>query len=104
MALLANLEALLARGQDNALLRFGLGSAYLKQEQFAQAVIHLRKALEFDPHYSAAWKMLGQALAAAGEREQALATFTQGSANAEAQGDIQAAKEMRVYLKRLNKT
>ena len=37
MALVDNLEALLARGTDSALLRYGLGGEYLKLGQHDQA-------------------------------------------------------------------
>lgn len=103
MALIDTLEMMLAKGQDSALLRYGLGNEYLKQKLFAQAIVHLHKALEFNPRYSAAWKTLGQAFAASGQKDEAIAAFAHGSANAEQQGDIQAAKEMRIYLKRLHK-
>ena len=54
MALIDNLAALLAQGQDGALLRYGLGGEYLKLERYADATQHLRKAVELDPNYSAA--------------------------------------------------
>jgi Tfp pilus assembly protein PilF len=98
-----NLEKLLRSGQDNALLRFGLGSAYLQAGKAEQAASHLRRALEHDPRYSAAWKLLGKALAAAGQADEAIKAYEQGIKVAEARGDIQAAKEMRVFLKRLER-
>lgn len=101
MSLIENLEDLLARGQDNALLRYGLGAEYLQQERHGEAIAHLQAAVRHDPRYSAAWKLLGQALAAAGEVAQADATYNEGIAVAEARGDVQAAKEMRVFRKRL---
>jgi Tfp pilus assembly protein PilF len=103
MSMIENFEQMLAQGQDNALLRFGLGQAYLKEGQAEQAVDHLRKALEHDPAYSAAWKLLGQALTDAGRRPDAIKTYEQGIRNAEHKGDMQAAKEMKVFLKRLQK-
>lgn len=101
MSLAANLEALLARGQDTALLRYGLGVEYLKDARFAEAATHLQAAVKYDPAYSAAWKFLGQALAGAGEVAAARAAYDQGIAVAESKGDIQAAKEMKVFRKRL---
>ena len=52
---------MLARGVDNSLLRFGLGKACLDEGEAEQAMQHLQKCLSFDPAYSAAWKLLGQA-------------------------------------------
>ena len=63
MALVDNLEAMLARGQDSALLRYSLGGEYLKLDQAGKAAEHLRLAVAKDPKYSAAWKLLGKALA-----------------------------------------
>lgn len=99
-----NLQQLLARGQDTALLRFTLGSEYLKlADGAASAVEHLARAVELDPHYSAAWKLYGKALAAAGREDEALATYARGIEVAEGRGDKQAAKEMAVFRKRLLK-
>ena len=97
------LKNMLAQGQDNLLLRFGLGQALLNNNQFEEAIEHLRKALDFDPHHSAAWKLLGKALAASEQTDEAIKTFEQGIVVAENKGDIQAAKEMKVFLKRLLK-
>ena len=98
------MEAMLARGQDSLLLRFGLGGEYLRRKNYPQAVVHLRAALAFDPNHAAAWKLLGMALAASGQNSEARAAYTQGIQVAEGAGHIQAAKEMRVFLKRLDRT
>lgn len=99
--MIENMLKLLESGQDSAILRFGLGNAYLKQGEGAVAAEHLAKAVELDPSYSAAWKLYGKALLEAGERERAAEVYTQGIQVAEDQGDIQAVKEMKVFLKRL---
>ena len=101
MNVIENLEALLARGQDNALLRFSLGSAYLNAQKYPEAIEHLCRAVELDPGYSAAWKLYGKALADAGRTGEAAAAYERGIAVAERKKDIQAAREMRVFLKRL---
>lgn len=97
------LEQLLAGGRDDALLRFSLGGACLKDGDAAAAVEHLQRALEHDAGYSAAWKLLGHALASADRNEEAMQAWTRGIETAEAKGDVQAAKEMRVFLKRLGR-
>ncbi len=96
-------EALLAQGKDNALLRFTLGSHYLKEGHAARAADHLQAAVAHDADYSAAWKLLGKALATQGRREAAVAAYRSGIAAAERRGDKQAAKEMVVFLRRLEK-
>ena len=100
----AQLEKLLASGRDNALLRFGLGDACLKEHDAAQAAIHLAQATEQQPGYSAAWKLLGKALHQLGRLDDAEAAWTTGDAVARQQGDLQAAREMTVFLKRLQKS
>lgn len=96
-------EALLAQGKDNSLLRFTLGSHYLKEGEPARAADHLRAAVVHDAAYSAAWKLLGKALATQGKREEAIAAYRSGIAAADSRGDKQASKEMVVFLRRLEK-
>jgi len=85
------------------MLRYGLGDAYLKAKDPAAAAEHLRQAVDQDPKYSAAWKLLGKALAEAGSASEAAEAYRKGITVAEDKGDVQAAKEMRVFLKRLEK-
>ena len=59
--MLDSLEKMLTKGMDNALLRFGLGKGYLDLGDFPRAAEHLQRCVEFDPKYSAAWKLLGKA-------------------------------------------
>ena len=94
---------MLAAGKDNALLRFSLGMHYLKAGEATRAAEHLRAAVTHDATYSAAWKLLGKALAEAGDRDGALQAYAQGIGAAERRGDKQAAKEMSVFLRRLQK-
>jgi len=101
--LLANLEKLLAAGKETALLRFSLGNEYLKAGQPAVAAGHLRRAVELDQEYSAAWKLLGKALAEAGQSSEALTAYRQGIEVAQRKGDKQAAKEMAVFAARIEK-
>jgi len=97
------LERLLAAGKDTALLRFSLGSEYLKAGDAAAACTHLARTLEHDPEYSAAWKLYGKALADAGRPTEALAAYRRGIEVAEKKGDKQAAKEMQVFARRIER-
>lgn len=97
------LKKLLHQGQDSVILRFGLGNALFKSGQAAEAIPHLQAALKFDPEYSAAWKVLGKALAESGDIKQAVGAYEKGIVVAEKKGDRQAVKEIRVFLKRLLK-
>jgi predicted Zn-dependent protease len=103
MTPLETFEKMLAQGKDNALLRYALGNECLKAGRAGDAVTHLRAALAFDATYSAAWKLLGKALDDSGAAQDALTTYRQGIAAAEAKGDIQAAKEMTVFARRIEK-
>lgn len=100
---LQNLEKMLAAGKDNALLRFSLGNEYLKLGEAQTAAGHFRAAVAHDAKYSAAWKLLGKALAEAGQLQEALDAYRKGIEVAETKGDKQAAKEMAVFAKRIEK-
>ena len=101
MSMIESFEKMLAQGKDNPLLRFSLGNEYLKAGLVDQAKLHLRAAVEQDSNYSAAWKLLGKALAAAHDEAAARDAYRNGIVAANAKGDKQAAKEMAVFLKRL---
>ncbi len=100
MSIIDNFEKMLASGQDSALLRYSLGTAYQKAGDTERALMNLASAVEQDPEYSAAWKVYGKLLAEVGRAEEAISAFETGIGVAEEKGDIQAAKEMRVFLKR----
>ena len=100
---IANLEKMLGGPRDSALLRYSLGNEWLKAGDPAKAIEHLRRATEFDANYSAAWKLLGKALAENGEFQVSLDAYEQGIRVAQARGDVQAAKEMTVFARRLRK-
>lgn len=99
----ARFEQLLASGKETALLRMSLGNEYLKRGEAQRAADHLARAVELDPKYSAAWKLLGKALADAGRKAEALAAYRRGIVVAEEKGDKQAAKEMMVFARRIEK-
>lgn len=103
MSRIEQFEKMLAGGQDGPLLRFSLGNEYLAADEPARAAEHLRVAVNHDPDYSAAWKALGTALERAGDSGTAMAAWQDGIDAAERRGDKQAAKEMRVFHRRLEK-
>ena len=100
---LDNLLKMLAAGRDNALLRFSLGNEYLKSGDAAAAAEHLRAAVMHDPNYSAAWKLLGRALETTGALKDGLTAYGEGIKVAERKGDKQAAKEMAVFARRIER-
>lgn len=96
-----SLEKMLDGPRDGALLRFSLGNEYLKAGDSAKAADCFRHAVDRDANYSVAWKALGKALAEAGDHPAALAAYERGILVAESKGDIQAAKEMTVFARRI---
>lgn len=101
--LVANLEKLIGTPRDGALLRYSLGSEYLKQGETEKGAEFLRQAVAKDPGYSAAWRALGKALETAGRDDEALQAYRAGIAAAEKKGDKQAGKEMTVFARRIEK-
>lgn len=103
MSIIDNLEKMIASGRDDALLHYSLGNEYFKAERWQDAIEQMKRAVERQPDYSAAWKIYGKSLSAAGCHEEALRVFEKGIQVAEGKGDIQAAKEMRVFQRRAQK-
>ena len=93
---------MLARGEDSPMIRFALGSEYLRLGKVEQAVKHFDVAVTLDPDYSAAWKLLGKAQTDAGFMDRAADAYRRGIVVAERRGDQQAVREMQVFLKRLD--
>lgn len=104
MPLKANLEAMLARGQDSPMVRFALGNACLGDGDAGEAAEHFRKAVEQDPAYSAAWKMLGKSELQRGDKDAARAAWERGLGVAREKGDMQVVRELQVFLRRLGPT
>jgi len=102
-AALERLRAMLGGPRDGALLRVSLANALRGAGQADEAIAELRRALEFDAGYSAAWKLLGAALAERGDAAGAIDAYRAGIEAAEKRGDKQASKEMQVFLRRLEK-
>ena len=100
--MISALEKLLGTPRDGALLRYSLGLEYAKAGERERAIGYLREAVARDPLYSAAWKALGKLLAETNP-EQALEALRCGIDAAMKKGDKQAEKEMRVFLRRLEK-
>lgn len=90
--------------RDNALLRFGIANEYARLGNWTEAALQARQALAKQHDYSAAWKLLGKAQAASGDPVAALATYRAGIDAARQKGDLQAAKEMTVFARRIEKT
>jgi predicted Zn-dependent protease len=101
--LIAGLRAQCGGPRDGALLRFSLGNALLGDGQPVEAAAELRRALDFDAGYSAAWKLLGKACLAMDDQAGAAEAWRRGIAVAGQRGEKQAEKEMSVFLRRLER-
>jgi len=95
------LEKMLQAGNDNAMLQYTLGLICFKQKDYRAAAEHLKQALGRDDSHSASWKIYARTLAALERREEAKDAYEKGISIAESKGDVQAAKEMKVFLRRL---
>jgi Tfp pilus assembly protein PilF len=98
-----SLEAMLARGADSASLRFALATRYLNEKALEPALAHAELAVQLDADYSAAWRLLGRIQTELGRPAAAIASYRRGIEVADKKGDQQVAKEMRVFLKRLER-
>lgn len=98
----AQFQALIALEPEDTVLRFGLGELYVEAGDFARAAEQFAEIVRLDPQYSAAYRYLGQSYAALEQRTEARQIFACGIAVAETRGDLQTAKEMRVFLRRLD--
>jgi predicted Zn-dependent protease len=101
--LIERLEKLVGTPRDGALLRYSLGTEYLKAGDAERGIRELREAVTRDARYSAAWKALGRALGEAGREDEAREAYARGIEAARARGDRQAEKEMTVFARRLER-
>lgn len=100
---LERLRAMCKGPRDGVLLRMTLANELLTQGDAVAAIVELQRALEFNPDYSAAWKLLGKTLTDVGETLSATTAYRKGIDAAIRRGDKQAEKEMNVFLRRLEK-
>jgi Tfp pilus assembly protein PilF len=96
-----DLLALLEEEPDDALLRLTLGKEYLESGDAEAALPHLERVVEVDARYTVAYRYLGTALERLMRHADAARVWECGIAVAEETGDLQAGKEMRVFLDRL---
>jgi tetratricopeptide (TPR) repeat protein len=101
--MISSLEKLLGTPRDGALLRYSLGLEHAKTGDRERAAAYFRDAVERDPLYSAAWKLLGNTLKDLNRTEEALHAYRQGIEAARKKGDRQAEKEMTVFARRIEK-
>lgn len=101
MGLRETLEQRLAIGQDDAMLRLSLAQICLREGEWTAVREHANACLRHSPGQVVAYKLLGKALDALGDAPGALAAYRDGIARARDGGQIQTAREMEVFLRRL---
>jgi Tfp pilus assembly protein PilF len=97
------LERMLAAGRDGALLRMSLALAYHRCDDQQTALMHVSKALTFDPNFTAAHRLQGLIALTLGDAAQAQSAFARGREVAQRRGELQLVKELTVRLRRLEK-
>ena len=103
MSVEEKLRALLAEGKDAAPIRVSLAQACLARGNTTDAIANLERAVVLNAKYSAAWKLYGRALLDAGREREAGAAWKRGIEVAAQRGDRQVEREMRVFLRRLER-
>ena len=96
-----SLKSLIGTPRDSALLRMAIATTLASDGKHAEAEEHLTQATEMDPAYTAAWKQLGKVRLSLDDTEGAGKAWQSGLDVARNNGDKQAEKEMRVFLRRL---
>ena len=89
---------------DSEISHFGLGSVYLDEELFEEAVNSFRKAIEIKPDYTAAYELLGRALEKAGRVSEARSAYQKGLEVGKVTGDHIPTQKMEDRLRRLERT
>ncbi|MBI1268870.1 tetratricopeptide repeat protein [bacterium] len=98
---LSMFEEVLEIDPDDFLANYGKGSCLVELEQYREAESYLKKALDIKPNHTRAYLELGRAYKAAGDKDRAIATLSQGSAVAARQGDLMPLKDIQLLLHQL---
>lgn len=97
------LRTLAAESPDDATTWFLLGRELAGAGRAVEAADAFTAAIVADPNYAAAYRQLGNALEQAGRLSEAADTYRRGADVAERTNDLQAGKEMRAFLKRMER-
>jgi len=98
------LRSFLERNPEDETAWFGLGRALVELERPGEAAAAFRRAVELRPDYTAAWRDLGRALLSGGDAAGGSEALRQGLAAAERTGDLQAGREIEVFLRRADRS
>ncbi len=79
---------------DNELGHYRLGQLLQEDKQYGEAINSFRRTLELSPQFSKVYQLLAVCLLNNGQRDEAIATLTQGFAVADERGDNMPRDEM----------
>ena len=99
---IAMFKEVLQTDPNDPMVYFGLGQEYMRQGSFAEAIEAFENAVRLNPQYSAAYRSLGECLEKTGQGPKAKEAYEKGIPIAEKLGDLEAAKAMKAFLKRLH--
>jgi predicted Zn-dependent protease len=94
---------LIERDPDNPMILYSIGNELFKEKKYSEAEEYLRRAVQNKPDYSVAYRTLGRTLYELCEDAEARRIFAEGREVAQKNGDLQTAKEIDVFLRRLEK-
>lgn len=83
---------------DDVMVWYGLGTEYMKLENWAKAAEALRRVIEINADYTAAYQMLGTALSNQGDSEEARRVWQEGIKTADRTGAWKARQHMEGLL------
>lgn len=83
---------------DDVMVWYGLGTEYMKLSEWAQAAQALRRVIEINADYTAAYQMLGTALSNQGLTEEARRIWQEGIRTADRTGAWKARQHMEGLL------
>ncbi len=101
---LVKLIDLAQRYPDDPVIMCGLAEAYAQNRDFMKASSLYRKLIQLKPDYPAAYGELGKMLALSRKTREAIPIIQKGIEVAETAGDLQALKNMKAFLGRLEKS
>ena len=90
--------AMLTEQPENAMIWYGLASEQFKLENWAEAAKSLRQVVSLNPDYTAAYQMLGTALANTDDLAGAQQAWRDGIEAAERTGAWKAGQHMQALL------
>ena len=88
------LRTMAGQQPDQEMIWYGLANEYLKLERWADAAEALRRVVELNADFTAAYQMLGTALMNQGQREEARRVWAEGIEVADRTGAWKARQHM----------